>query len=166
MELFDDLIGLESLQMEILDSLSKSEDGLSGDDLYNDSKVAEDRKIVSKALSELRSGGKIVSKSKGDKRSFVITKDGLDWLLGGKKEEKPKLKEKKIKGKSSASLAMVPATGPDDFRCMLSPDGTLIFNIFQAKEGIHKNLELSPSQVSSLWMYLSSIYPRFVKQKD
>lgn len=155
-------VDIDTLEREILENLSKTTDGMSGDDLYSDSSIAEDRMSISKAVSNLRQGGKVVAKKHNEKRIFLITKEGLSWISG-----KPvatitdNAKKEKTKG---ASIAMVPMT-EDGFQCMLTPEGNLMFNFFDIRAGKINEFSLNPDQVTKMWPRLAAIYPRLVHKK-
>lgn len=164
MDDIDLIVEQETVQREILDVLSSSEEGIGSDELYLDGSSVGDRKSVSKAVFELRSSGKIVSKNFGDRKVFVITKEGLDWLKGGTGLKTTEKKQRGRPPKNQPKLSMVSPTSSTDFRCLLSSSGGLLFEQIDLKTNKKNVMELTPHQIVSLWEQLSEIFPRFVKK--
>lgn len=174
------------LNLEVLNLIADSDDGLSTDEIYQKSDLAMDKQMVSKTVGGLRTQGKVASiMNSSNVRVFIITDKGRGTLYGkddtdrvtlaeanpelldGKKSKKGKNTKNKTTNNATTILTgMLPLRSMSGLRCMLASDGTFVMDVASKKpDEPSQHLELTPEQTKHLWYYLAQLYPKIVTLK-
>lgn len=175
------------LNLEVLNLIADSDDGLSTEEIYQKSDLAMDKQMVSKTVGGLRTQGKVASiMNSGNVRVFIITDKGRDTIYGketveritlaeaspelldGKKGKKGKSSKLKTTNNNSTTIltGMLPMRSMSGLRCMLASDGTFVMDVATKNpDESSQHLELTPEQTKHLWYYLAQLYPKIVTLK-